>query len=105
MSARVERRWIVLGQDGRHITLGRAAPPTDEEIAAASEALAAQGLGGWIATLDGSYWDNGRLTLAPVQTIGVATDLNWPAAEAAFEAIRGTAVTPQRRGRVPAPRH
>jgi len=103
--ALASRSWIVLGQDGRHVTLGRAAAPTDEESVAASEALAAQGLGGWIVPLDGNYWGRGSVTLAPVNTIGVATDLNWPAAVAAFEAIRRTAVTPQGRGLAPAPRH
>jgi hypothetical protein len=103
--APTSRSWIVLGQDGRHVTLGRAAPPTDEEIAAASDALSAQGLGGWIVTIDGSYWSRGRVMLGPVQTIGVAADLDWPAAVAAFEAIRRIAVTPRGRGRAPAPRH
>jgi hypothetical protein len=98
------RTWIVLGQDGRSITLGRAAP-SDDEIVAASVALAAQGLGGWIATLDGSYWSRSRVTLAAVQRIGAATPLDWPAAVMAFEAVRRAAVTPQGRGRAPAPRH
>jgi len=82
--APASRTWIVLGQDGRHVTLGRAAPPTDEAIAAASAALAEQGLGGWIATLDGSYWSRGNVTMAPVQTVGAAVDLDWPAAVTAF---------------------
>jgi hypothetical protein len=76
--------WIVLGQDGRHVTLDRAVAPTDEEIAATSDALAAQGLGGWVVTLDGSYWGRGGVTLAPVRTIGVAADLDWPTAVTAF---------------------
>jgi hypothetical protein len=78
------RTWIVLGQDGRHVTLGRAALPTDEDIGAASAALDAQGLGGWIVTLDGSYWGRGSVTLAPVQTIGADATLDWPAAVTAF---------------------
>jgi hypothetical protein len=77
------RTWIVLGQDGRSITLGRAAP-SDDEIVAASVALAAQGLGGWVVTLDGSYWGRGGVTLAPVRTIGVAADLDWPTAVTAL---------------------
>jgi len=52
----LERRWIILAQDGRHVTMGRAAPPSDAEIAAAAAALAAQGLAGWLAMLDGNYW-------------------------------------------------
>ena len=88
MSARTQRRWIVLGQDGRHVTLGRAVSPTAKEIAAASDALSQQGLAGWIATLDGDYWGRGRVTLAPVQTIGAGTTLDWAAAVAAFEQAR-----------------
>lgn len=88
MSARTLRRWIVLGQDGRHVTLGRAAPPSAEEIAAASDALNRQGLAGWIATLDGDYWGRGRVTLAPVQTIGAGATPDWAAAVAAFDQAR-----------------
>ncbi|MBS7789396.1 hypothetical protein KTR66_05290 [Roseococcus sp. SDR] len=88
MSGRGERRWIVLAQDGRHVSLGRAAPPTAEEIATASDGLARQGLAGWIATLDGAYWGRARVTLTPVRTIGADTTLDWPAAVAAFEQAR-----------------
>jgi len=95
MSARTQRRWIVLGQDGRHVTLGRAAPPFAEEIAASGYALARQGLAGWIATLDGDYWGRGRVTLAPVQIIGAAAELDWSRAVTAFEVARRSAVTPR----------
>jgi hypothetical protein len=95
MSARGERRWIVLGQDGRHVTLGRAASPSAEEIAAASKAMKAQSLAGWLATLDGDYWGRRRVVLTPVQSIGAAAALDWPAAVAAFEAARRNAATPR----------
>jgi hypothetical protein len=94
MSAGAQRRWIVLGQDGRHVTLGRAAPPSAEEIAAASKAMEAQGLAGWLATLDGNYWGRGRVTLAPVQIIGTPVALDWPAAVVAFEHARQRARRP-----------
>ena len=84
MMVPVSRIWIVPGQDGRHVTLGRVAPPTDDEIAAASAALAAQGLGGWISTLDGSYWGRGSVTLVPVQAVGAGVELDWPTAVTAF---------------------
>jgi hypothetical protein len=38
-----ERRWIILAQDGRHVTMGRAAPPSEDEVEAAAAALGAQG--------------------------------------------------------------
>jgi hypothetical protein len=88
VSARRERRWIVLGQNGRHVTLGRAAPPSAEEITAARDALHRKGLAGWIATQDGDHWGRGRVTLAPVQVIGAAAMLDWPTAVAAFEQAR-----------------
>ena len=41
-----DRRWIVLATDGKHATLGRAAQPTEAEVAQAASALAAAGLAG-----------------------------------------------------------
>lgn len=63
----VERRWIILAQDGRHVTMGHAAPPSEAEVAAAAAALAAQGLAGWLAA--------GReLLVAPPRDPRPATD-------------------------------
>ena len=89
-----ERRWIILSQDGRHVTMGRAAPPSEAEVEAAAAALAAQGLAGWLATLDGNYWTRRRVTLAPVQLLGDGASLDWPAAITAFEAARQRALRP-----------
>ena len=89
-----ERRWIILAQDGRHVTMGRAAPPSEAEIEAAAAALAAQGLAGWLATLDGNYWSRRRVALAPVQTLGDGANLDWPATITAFEAARQRALRP-----------
>ena len=89
-----ERRWIILAQDGRHVTMGRAAPPIEAEVEAAAAALAAQGLAGWLATLDGNYWSRRRVTLATVQTLGNGATLDWPAAITAFKAARQRALRP-----------
>ena len=89
-----ERRWIILAQDGRHVTMGRAAPPSEAEVEAAAAALAAQGLAGWLATLDGNYWSRRRVALAPVQMLGDGATLDWPAAITAFEAARQRALRP-----------
>ena len=88
-----ERRWIILAQDGRHVTMGRAAPPSEAEVEAAAAALAAQGLAGWLATLDGNYWSRRRVALAPVQALGDGANLDWPAAVTAFDAARKVATT------------
>ncbi|MBX9751033.1 MAG: hypothetical protein K5Q68_15705 [Roseococcus sp.] len=90
-----ERRWIILAQDGRHVTMGRAAPPSEAEVEAAAAALAAQGLAGWLATLDGNYWSRRRVTLASVQTLGDDARLDWPAAIAAFDVARKAATAPR----------
>jgi len=88
----LERRWIILAQAGRHVTMGRAAPPTETKVEAATAALAAQGLAGWLATLDGSYWSRRRVTLASAQMLGDGATLVWPAAISAFKADRQRAL-------------
>jgi hypothetical protein len=89
-----ERRWIILAQDGRHVTMGCAAPPSEAEVEAAAAALAAQGLAGWLATLDGNYWSRRRVALAPAQMLGDSAALDWSAAITAFEAARQRALRP-----------
>ena len=89
-----ERRWNILAQDGRHVTMGRAAPPSEAEVEAAAAALAAQGLAAWLATLDGNYWSRRRVALAPVQMLGDGATLDWSAAITAFEAARQRALRP-----------
>ena len=56
---------------------------------------AAQGLAGWLATLDGNYWSRRRVALAPVQMLGDGATLDWPAAITAFEAVRQHALRPR----------
>ncbi len=90
-----ERRWIILAQDGRHVTMGRAAPPSAAEVEGAATALAAQGLAGWLATLDGNYWSRRRVALTAIQMLGNSASLDWPAAIAAFDAARKAATAPR----------
>jgi hypothetical protein len=87
MQAETETRWIVLGTDGRHVSLGRT-EPSEAEVMAASDALAAQGLSGWLARMQGDYYSWGKVMLEPLQRIGIAHDADWQAALAAFHAAR-----------------
>ena len=87
MRIETETRWIVLGTDGRHVSLGRA-EPSEAEIVTASDALATQGLSGWLARMQGDYYSRARVTLEPLQRIGIAHDANWQAALTAFHAAR-----------------
>ena len=76
------------------MTMGRAAPPTEAEVETAAAALTAQGLAGWLATLDGNYWSRHRVSLAPVQMLSDSATLDWPAAITAFEAVRQRVLRP-----------
>ena len=88
MSAGMQQRWIVLGADGRHMSLGRATPPTDIEIIGVSDALTAQGLSGWLACMQGDYYSRGKVMLEPLQRIGADHEADWQAALTAFHAVR-----------------
>ena len=87
MHTETETRWIVLGTDGRHVSLGRT-EPSEAEVMAASDALAAQGLSGWLARMQGEYYSRRGMTLEPLQRIGIAHDADWQAALSAFHAAR-----------------
>jgi DNA-binding transcriptional MocR family regulator len=87
MRTETESRWIVLGTDGRHVSLGRA-EPSATEIATANDALAAQGLSGWLARMQGEYYSRGKVMLEPLQRIGAEHEADWQAAVAAFHVAR-----------------
>ena len=89
-----ERRWIILAADGRHSTLGRSAPPDEEEVAKATSALAAIGVAGWYVILDGDYWSRRTpVVLTVVPPLTDASDADWSVAVAAFEAPRVVATS------------
>jgi hypothetical protein len=92
MLSETETRWIVLGTDGRHVSLGRT-EPSEAEIATASDALAAQGLSGWLARMQGEYYSRRGMTLEPLQRIGIAHDADWQAALSAFHAARRRSIS------------
>lgn len=51
-----DRRWIILCEDGRFSTLGRARDPSKEDVENAEVGLKAQGLAGWLAVMSGSQY-------------------------------------------------
>ena len=87
MSAGVQQRWVVLGSDGRHVSLGRT-EPSEAEVNTASDALAAQGLSGWLARMQGDYYSRSKISVEPLQRIGAAHDADWQPTLAAFHAAR-----------------
>ena len=87
-------RWIMLASDGRHSTLGRDIAPDDVEVAAAGAALARIGLTGWLVRLEGDYWSRRKpVMLTMIQPLSHAVEADWPAAVAAFEAMRMAAMS------------
>ncbi len=52
-AAAAERRWVILDTLGRHVTVGRHTDPSDAELDAAAVTLAGEGVGGWLAVLEG----------------------------------------------------
>ena len=68
-----ERRWIILGEDGRFVSLGQATDPQNEEIQEAETALAAQGLSGWLVVLAGSPYENSAPDLLEVRPLAKPT--------------------------------
>ena len=87
MKAEAETLWIVVGTEGRHVSLGRS-EPSEAEITAASDALAAQGLSGWLARMQGEYFSRATVTLEPLQRIGAEHEADWQAALSVFHAAR-----------------
>ena len=87
MQAETETRWMVLGADGRHVSLGRT-EPSEAEVMAASEALAAQGLSGWLVRMQGDYYSRRKISVEPLQRIGADHEADWELALTAFHAAR-----------------
>ena len=91
MHTETENRWIALGAEGRHVSLGRT-EPSEAEVMAASDALAAQGLSGWLVCMQGDYYSRRKVTLEPLKRIGAEHEADWQAALAAFQRLRGLAL-------------
>jgi len=50
------KRWMIIAEDGRHVTLGQHRSPTEEEIGQVTASLSAHGLGGWLVLGNGDYY-------------------------------------------------
>jgi hypothetical protein len=87
-----EKRWIILADDGRHVTIGRHTDPSIEEIDLAAENLKHNGVGGWLAVTEGRYYSRGQLSLMMVREIAAPRSA-WDEAVATFMKIRSQATS------------
>lgn len=79
-------RFILLREDGQHVTLG-SYEPAPEELDGMAKSVRLTGFGGWIAEMVGVYYGRRKLTLIARHTLGMPT-ASWDAAVSAFLAIR-----------------
>ena len=86
-----ERRWLVIGSDGRHVTLGRASDPSPDELGQVESALRGQGLAGWLVVSSGDYWSSRPVELLMVRQLAELPGATWEAAREAFLATRKAA--------------
>jgi hypothetical protein len=77
-----DHRWVVVGEDGRYVTLGRAVDPTEDELRAVEGQLAAQGIGGWLAVMSASPYGPVMPSLVMVRSLA-SPSRPWEAAERA----------------------
>jgi hypothetical protein len=84
-------RWVVLGEDGRFVTLGRARDPSEEDIVRAEDGLRSRGLSGWLAIMSGSIHARRLPTLLMVRPLA-APKGSFDAAVEAFTAARTQSV-------------
>lgn len=80
--------WLILAEDGRHVLLGRHRSPTEEDVSRVAYALAAQGLGGWLASGTGKYYEKTQqYSLQKIKEISKSM-VSWEIAETRFYRIR-----------------
>ncbi|WP_338661753.1 hypothetical protein VQH23_16150 [Pararoseomonas sp. SCSIO 73927] len=84
--------YIVLADDGRHVSLTRGGMPCEADQHDAGYRLAQQGQGGWLVRMDGDYWAmSGRLDLTE-QVMLAPTSTTFFDAGARFRALRRAAL-------------
>jgi hypothetical protein len=83
-----DRRWIVLTEDGRYATIGRARDPGEDDIVRAEDGLKAQGLAGWLAAMSGTEYAKVTPTFLEVRPLGKPTSSFEDAVRACEAAIR-----------------
>jgi len=97
-----EKRWAIIGEDGRHVWMGRNSDPSEDEIVVAEQTLDAKGLAGWLAIVEGDYWSKRGTTgfimvrplAAPSQGKGVEGSTRPISVLRRLGLVRGPALRP-----------
>ncbi len=87
MPSHRERRWIILHEDGRHFAVGRHSDPSPKEIAQAETGLKGLGLAGWLAVMEGAYYEQSDPSLMMVRPL-CEPEKSFSEAQEAFLAAR-----------------
>jgi hypothetical protein len=84
--------YIVLGDDGRHISLSRVLPPDPATARDIGDKLQRDGRGGWVVRMDGDYWAK-TFDVALSEPVSIAPSASsWGEACEAFFLRRRTAI-------------
>ena len=87
-----ERRWLVVAHDGHHSTIGIRTDPSPEEILSVGDSLESIGMAAWLVVSEGSYDEEGVVTLLMVRPI-TNWQGDWADAERRWHEIRARKLT------------
>lgn len=76
--------WIVLGADGRHVSIGRAREPDAEDLERVAAGLRDAGQEGWLALLYGDYYGTRGVRLDVLRPLTPGAPADSSVAVAAF---------------------
>ena len=87
----LERRYLLVSEDGRHTTLGREVEPDQEALDTAAEGLDSLGMAGWLVLSEGRYYSGEVVALLPIRRLTTRSG-DWEATAVEFHRRR-TATT------------
>ena len=86
------RRWLILVEDGRHVTVGRNTDPSENELIEMASILTKTGQGGWLVVAEGDYYSpRCSITLLMVRELA-PTNACFDQAACAFQVTRRQAI-------------
>ncbi|MEN3174931.1 hypothetical protein ABDK75_02765 [Gluconobacter sp. OJA] len=84
----MHQQWLIIAEDGRHVSLGRHTSPTEDELNVVEKGLLSQGLGGWLVRTMGNYYDRKKSYNIFVEKQIAPASVTWEVAETRFSKIR-----------------